>query len=143
MKGEPLPNSDHIARYCKPMCVPDGEIQATAFMIRQNDENLSVNWLEYLNCSSRENEVSEIRNIYSSKLKVSTKARVAILNVGQVKQKIFTDSEDRRNIEILHDPKIDDPPDPSHSGIYNLRPDDELIAELIRETVLESYPVRI
>ena len=29
--------------------------------------------------------------------------------------------------------------DPSHSGIYNLKDDDKLIAELILKTVRETY----
>jgi hypothetical protein len=95
--------------------------------------------LEFLNCSSREDEINVIRNIYASKLKIGAKAKIAVLNVGNVCNKVLTESEDRRNLEILHDPE---PSDPSHSGIYNLKHNDELIAELICETVLESYPAR-
>jgi len=144
MRGDNLPESDHIARYCKPTTqAPDGQIQATAFMLKSDDKSLSVHWLEYLNCASRGHEITEIRNIYSSIFnRVAAKAKIAILNVGEVREKILTESEDRRNLEILHDPIEDEPSDPSHSGIYNLKPDDELIAELILETVLEDYPAR-
>jgi len=143
MKGDPLPDSNYIARYCKPTQAPNGQIQATAFMLRSGGESLSVNWLEYLNCSSREHEISEIRNIYPSTFRrVGANAKIAVLNVGEVRGKVLTESEDRRNLEVLHDPKEDEPSDPSHSGIYNLKPDDELIAELILETVLEDYPAR-
>ena len=41
-----------------------------------------------------------------------------------------------------HDPILDDHPDPSHSGIYNLKSDDEFITELILETLLEDYAAR-
>lgn len=143
MRGDPLPDSNHIARYCKPTQAPDGQIQATAFMLRSAEESLSVNWLECLNCSSREHEITEIRNIYASTFnRVGANAKIAVLNVGEVREKVLTESEDRRNLEVLHDPKEDEPPDPSHSGIYNLKPDDELIAELILETVLEEYSAR-
>jgi len=146
MRGDNLPESDHIARYCKPTTqAPDGQIQASAFMLKSDsdEKSLSVHWLEYLNGSSRENEISEIRNIYASIFnRVSAKAKIAVLNVGEVRGKVLTESEDRRNLEVLHDPKEDEPSDPSHSGIYNLKPDDELIAELILETVLEDYPAR-
>jgi len=143
MKGDPLPDSNHIARYCKPTQAPNGQIQATAFMLRSGEESLSVNWLECLNCSSREHEIPEIRNIYASIFRrVGANAKIAVLNVGEVRGKVLTESEDRRNLEVLHDPKEDEPSDPSHSGIYNLKPDDELIAELILETVLEDYPAR-
>ena len=67
MRGDPLPDSNHIARYCKPTQAPDGQIQATAFMLKSPEgspeESLSVNWLECLNCSRREHEITEIRNI--------------------------------------------------------------------------------
>ena len=68
--------------------------------------------------------------------------KIAIINVGEVRERVLTESEDRRNLEVLHDPIEDDPPDPSHSEIYNLTQDDELIAELILETVHEAYPAR-
>jgi hypothetical protein len=143
MKGDKIPDPDHIARFCKPMQVSEGQIQATAFMLRSDEEYLSVNWLEYLNCSSRDQEIKEIRNIYSEKLTVGKSAKIAIQNVGEVREKVLTESPDKRNIEVLHTPIENDVNDPSHSGIYNLRQDDELIAELILETVLETHPARL
>ena len=139
MKGDKIPDQHHIARYCKPTQVEDGQIQATAFMLRTGEESLSVNWLEFLNCSSRESEITEIRNLYSSKLSVGVRAKIAVLNVGEVRQKVLTESPDGRNLEVIHDPLIDDP---SHSGIYNLKQDGELIAELILETDREVYSAR-
>ena len=67
---------------------------------------------------------------------------MASINVGEVRERVITETEDRRNLEILHDPIEDDPPDPSHSEIYNLKQADEMIAELILETVQEVYPAR-
>ena len=142
MRGDKIPDPDHIARFCRPMQAPEGQIQATAFMLRSDEEYLSVNWLEYLDCSSRDQEINEIRNIYSEKLNVGKSAKIAFLNVGEIHEKVFTESPDKRNIEVLHDPIVNDIPDPSHSGIYNLKQDDELIAELILETVHEVYPAR-
>ncbi|MBE7445517.1 MAG: hypothetical protein HS132_09815 [Planctomycetia bacterium] len=139
MKSDKIPDQNHIARYCKPTQVSDGRIQATAFMLRVGEESLSVNWLEFLNCSSRESEITEVRKIYSKKLNIGLHAKIAILNVGEVRQKVLTESPDGRNLEVIHDPLIDDP---SHSGIYNLKQDDELIAELILETVHEAHSAR-
>lgn len=137
MKGDKIPDQNHIARHCKPMQVSNGQIQAGAFMLRTGEESLSINWLEFLNCSSRESEITEIRNIYSAKLSIGARAKIAVLNVGEVREKVLKESQDRRNLEVLHNPENDDP---SHGGIYNLKQDDELIAELILETVRESYP---
>jgi len=140
MKGETIPDENHIARFCRPMQAPEGQIQATAFMLRAGEENLSVNWLEFLNCSSRESEITKIRTIYSETfLSVGARAKIAVLNVGEVRKKVLTESPDGRNLEVLHDPLMNDS---SHSGIYNLKQDDELIAELILETVRDSYSAR-
>lgn len=142
MKGDQVPGPHHIARFCRPLQVADEKIQATAFMLRPDEEYLSVNWLEFLDCSSRDSEINEVRKIYSVKLSVGASAKLAVLNVGEVREKVLTESPDRRRIEVLHDPIEDDVSDPSHSGIYNLKEDDELIAELILETVLDTYPAR-
>ena len=142
MKGDQIPDTDHIARFCRPMQAPEGQIQATAFMLRLNEKSLSVNWLEFLNCSSRDHEINEIRNIYFGKFTIGAHAKIAVLNVGEVREKVLTESPDKRNIEVLHEPIENDVYEPSHSGIYNLKQDDELIAELILETVHEVCPAR-
>jgi hypothetical protein len=141
MNGNRIPDRDHIARYCssKNISEKDGNIQATAFMLRPDENCLSVNWLEYLNCPDRKSEIAEIQRIYSIKLKVGSQAKIAVLNVGKVCIKVFEESTDHRTLDILHDPLGNDP---SHSGIYNLKQNDELIAELIRETKHEKYPAR-
>jgi hypothetical protein len=140
MEADRIPGQNHIARYCKPTQVQDEQVAATAFMLRKGEKCLSVNWLEFLNRPNRENELTELRRIYSAKpLQVGAKGKIAILNVGEVCEKVRKESPDSRNLDILHDPE---PNDPSHSGIYNLREDDELIAELIREAIRETYPAR-
>lgn len=142
MKDDPIPDTDHIARLCQPKTIEDGQIQGSAFMLKldKGEEGLSVNWLEFFNCSSREYEIDEIRNVYSLKFnRIGLRAKIAIINVGEVREKVLTKTEDRRNLEVLHDPKEDDP---SHSEIYNTTPDDILIAEMILETVHEAYPAR-
>jgi len=141
MKGDKIPDQDHVARYCSPIHAPGGEIQATAFMLRQSDTSLSVNWLEYFQCSSRLRVIAELRKAYSAKkLTIKVDGRIAVLNVGEVCSKVLTESPDRRKLKVIHGPKENDP---SHSGIYNLRyNDDMLIAETILETILEVYPAR-
>ncbi|MGB7293745.1 MAG: hypothetical protein WBD99_16365 [Thermodesulfobacteriota bacterium] len=141
MKGDTIPDNDHIARLCHNKHVADEQIQATAFQLRQNEDALSANWLEFLSCSSRQSEIVEIRKIYSETFSsLGTRAKIAVLNVGEVREKVLTESPDKRELEVLHDPLVRDP---SHSGIYNLKQDDELIAELILEAVRETYPARI
>ena len=141
MKGQVVPDSDHVARYCKASTVEGGEVQATAFMLREGEAYLSVNWLEDLNCSDRRSEVSALQDLYSRKLSVGTMARIAILNVGAFRTKVAQESPDIRRLRVLHEPII--PEDPSHAGIYDISSDDEIIAELIAQSVLEKHPVRV
>lgn len=145
MKGDTVPDNDHIARLCLKKHVEDDEIQATAFHLRPTDVFLSVNWLEYLKCSNRDREIMEIQKVYSAKLKIKPPAKIAVLNVGEVREKVRTGSQDERNLEVLHEPLpgLSHPEivDPSHSGIYNLKQNDEIrIGELILQTVRDSYP---
>jgi hypothetical protein len=139
MRGDVIPDKNHISRYCKATQVADGQVQSTAFMLRAGKESLSVNWLEFLKCSSRDGEIGELQRISASKLSVGARAKIAVLNVGEVRKKVRRESPDGRNINVLHDPEAQDP---SHSGIYDLKQDDELIAELIREIIRETYPAR-
>jgi hypothetical protein len=144
MKGDIIPDEDHIARYCKPSKISeDGQIEFGAFMLRKDEKGLSVDWLEFLKCSSREDEIIEMRKIYPLRLTVGAKAKIAVLNVGEVCKKVQTESLDKRILKVIHEPLINDPLviDP-HSEIYNLKQDDELIAELILEIVREGYPAR-
>ncbi len=146
MKGDQIPDEDHVARLCAYSKLADGLPQPTAFMLRRDrpgcppEESLSVNWLEYLNCPNRNSEIAEIRKIYRETFDVGAQARIAVLNVGEVREKVKTESPDRRILQVLHDPN--EPNDLSHSGIYNLRQNDHVIAELIAETVCGIYHAR-
>ncbi|MCI0559949.1 MAG: hypothetical protein MN733_15770 [Nitrososphaera sp.] len=146
MKGDPVPNTDHISRYGGGAHIkPDGTVSGTAFRLRerlgQPERYLSVNWLEYLNKSERAAEIAEIRTIFAAKFKrVGSQAKIAVLNIGELRDYVFQNSEDNRDLQVLHEP--DEPEDPSHSGVHNLRLDDNLIADLIAQTVQEIYPAR-
>jgi hypothetical protein len=140
MKGQAIPDSDHVGRYCKASTVENGEISATAFMMRETEEYLSVNWLEELKSPSRASQIRDLQELYTKKLKVGATARIAILNVGTLRSKVERESPDSRLLRVLHEPE--EPDDPSHAGIYEIPHDDEIIAELIAQVVLEKYPAR-
>jgi hypothetical protein len=142
MKGQSIPDSDHLARHCSTSTAPDGEVQATAFMLRKGEEYLSVNWLEELNCPDRASEVGALQAVYARKMtRVSAGARIAILNVGTLQAEVKNESPDRLQLRILHEPII--PEDPSHAGIYDIPYDNrEIVAELIAQVVLEIHPAR-
>jgi hypothetical protein len=140
MKGQVIPDSDHVGRYCKASTVENGEISAAAFMMRETEEYLSVNWLEVLKSPSRASQIRDLQELYTKKLKVGATARIAILNVGTLRSKVERESPDSRLLRVLHEPE--EPDDPSHAGIYEIPHDDEIIAELIAQVVLEKYPAR-
>ncbi|MBI2231658.1 MAG: hypothetical protein HYU46_21485 [Deltaproteobacteria bacterium] len=141
MKDQPIPDSDHVARHCKTSTVEGDEIMATAFMLREGEEALSVNWLEELKCSDRASEVRELQDLYARKMtRVGAGARIAILNVETLQTEVENESPDRRLLRVLHEPELDDP---SHAGIYGIPYDDrEIVAELIARVVLEIHPAR-
>jgi hypothetical protein len=107
--------------------------------MRPIDESLSVNWLEYFKLNNREEEISKIQKLYGGKFRnISPNARIVVINVGEARNKVLLESEDGRNLKFKHDRSIGDP---SHSGIYNLNPDNEMIAELILSVVDQEHHV--
>lgn len=120
MSGPPVPDSDHIARFCPPHTVANGSVQAPAFLLRLGETELSVNWLEKLGCASRAEEIESLQKIFGKKLTVRAKARLTVLkNVETIRTTIEQTSSDRRKITINHEPEA--PDDLSHSCIYGLR----------------------
>ncbi|MBI4525530.1 MAG: hypothetical protein HY695_17150 [Deltaproteobacteria bacterium] len=141
MKGQAIPDPDHVGRYCKASTVENGEISAAAFMIRETEEYLSVNWLEELKHPDRASQIRDLQNLYAMKFnRVGATARIAILNVGMLRSKVASESPDGRLLRVLHEPL--EPGDPSHAGIYELFHDDEIIAELIAQVVVEKHSAR-
>lgn len=139
MKGDVIPDPEHVARYCGASTVDNDKIQATAFMLSERHEYLSVNWLEALGGPDRASQVRDLQKLYVTKLKVGAKARIAIFNVGTVRTKVESESSDRRLLRVLHEPE---PDDSSHSAIYGIPYDDDLVAELIAQVVQEDHPAR-
>ncbi|MCK4604205.1 MAG: hypothetical protein KAU41_05825, partial [Deltaproteobacteria bacterium] len=93
MKGDPLPDQDHISRYCSGIRITeDGRVTAAAFQLRTVDEYLSVNWLEFLGQPNREAEIKVIRGILDSKISLGAKAKIAVLNVGKMRDYIRQNS---------------------------------------------------
>ena len=140
MKGDPLPSSDNVARYCKFKTLSEtGQPMGTAFILRKDDriveEYLSVSWLEYFGKSEIEELLQEVREHIS--LTASNKAKYAILNVGDTINHVNENSE--RKITITHEPSNSDP---SHSGIRGYSYEDEMIGDLIAEKVVSTHPAK-
>lgn len=141
MKGERVPEQNHVSRYCSATrCTESGGVTGAAFQLRAQDGFLSVNWLEFLQLSNRDEEINEIRKVLSSKLRrVGTKSKIAVLNVGELIAYVRIKSPDRRELSVLHEPEATDP---SHSGVYGYSFDDDMIADLIAQIVSRIYPAK-
>ena len=114
MRNEPLPDEHHVARYCKPSSVEDGLPSAEAFTLKQDEEYLSVNWLEYFNAPDLTAAVERVREAFRNKsYQVRRNARFAVLNVEAAKRAVHKATESMPAIKHL--PTRDDP---SHTGIF-------------------------
>jgi hypothetical protein len=137
MKGDEIPKKDCVARLCKPSTIENQRILAAAFMLRLDEESLSVNWLEKLD-STRSTAIDKLRRIYASKFPggIKVSAKIAVVNVGEVLNKIEEELGAEHIIKILHNPTVTDE---SHAGIYNIEADNHLIiAELISSAIQED-----
>jgi len=135
MKGDQLPAGDHVARFCARKYSSESEgVDPGAFMLRKDENHLSVQWLEYLKKAGRQEEIDEVREIFAKHLKIKPPAKIAVLNVGKTCEHVAWESEYR--IRILHQP---DEAAEAHSGIFGTEQDAELIAELITENIQEIH----
>ena len=143
MRGDVVPDSDHVSRLCGGSHIEDGVIQAGAFLLGGGHSYLSVNWLEHLGLNDRASEIAEMQRVMATKRKVGATALLAVAAVGEMRTFVQSESGDTRELRVLHEPE-DTPskPDPSHSGIHNLRHDDLTIAVLLSRIFSESYPAR-
>ena len=123
--NDPLPDSDHVLRYCSPRHVNEGIIHGSAFRIRPGEEYLSVNWMEYFGKSaSVEEQTDGIRTaLIKKKFQLKSDGRFARLHVGTVKEVI-------QNAEVK---RVPGPKDPSHAGIYPGRQDNREATLELRE----------
>jgi hypothetical protein len=139
MKGDPVPDADHVSRLCGGSHIDDGVVQAGAFLLAPGHAFLSVNWLEHLGLNDRAAEV--VQRVLATKRKVGATARLAVAVVGEIRTLVRNESDDARVLRVLHEPE-ETPPDPSHAGIHNLRHDGLAIAVLLSRAFSELHPSR-
>ena len=142
MKGAPVPDGDHIARLCSGARLDEnGNVTGACFRLRPQEAFLSVNWLELLSPDDRTAQLAGVRQaLIGKKMSLGARAKLAVLSVGEVRGYVLRESPDARELRVLHEPE--EPNDPSHTAIFDLEPDGDLIADLIAEVVGESYPAR-
>ena len=115
--NQPLPNEDHISRYCKPSSIDERGIpMSAAFGLRQGEDYLSVNWLEYFGETDLSAAVERVREVFRSKdFQVRPNGRFAVLNVGAAK--IAVHEAAKRALSIDHLPSVTTSPTPVFSDM--------------------------
>lgn len=139
MNVQVIPNEDNIVRYVPPskISVKNGKriLLNDAFLPREDhppgtgpEKYVSVDWLEYFREGNLRQKLDQIREILLQVRRfkrISAESKFAIVRVQIVK-----DAGTAFNRSILVQTR-GNPHDPSHSGIYGLTPEDDIITQEI------------
>lgn len=136
--GSKVPDSDHIARYCKPGTLNENKIPTgDSFRLRSNEPSLSVNWLEFLDANNRNNAIKKLRQCFAQKgFAVKVSGKFAVLNVDTIVT--YVHNECGCLLEVIHEGGKD----PSHCGVYNIPVSEDkamLVGELMAEKICALY----
>ena len=165
MTGEQIQNRDNVARYCPPGTISNGQPTQASFLPRRKkkppENDVSSQWLEYFRASDLDSGIECVRS--SLRLKLSRKARIAVLNVGEAKQAF----KDKRNgemgvggvqtareqvvLSVTHDPRCGNPAHASIKTLIESQPDQWLpeqdermaisLASVVRHVAEAKQPV--
>ena len=147
MKGDELPNDGHVVRYVKPTLVDEEVVDGSAFVLRENENGLSVNWLEAFADAEQHVQLNEVRRLF--RLNLSANGRFAKLKVGETKQRVSANAEEAgislaltiNEAPLPHTEEFE--ADPSHAEIIGVPPGHSdqamLIGDLIAECII--YPL--
>lgn len=137
MSNTHLPDNDHIVRYC---FKDNGgsSITGAHFQARKRDNgSLSVNWLECMSQEQRASQIQTVKDFYRSKFSSpKSEDKIAVLNVKETIDYVHHNDPNNKIIKIIHRKTKNDP---CHCGVEDLALDDDLIFELLAQTVKEQY----
>lgn len=118
----------------------DGEtVDGSAFRVRPVDaDGLSGNWPEYFAGKSLAEALVEIRKAYAAKGRtITAQSKFAILSVGGTKRSLM--ERGGWALDFVHTPER---LDPSHASITGYDPVDDIITDIIAQTVIQLLPGR-
>ena len=112
-EGDPLPDDDEIARYCKPSEYDHNNHspKVGAFVRRPNEDDLSVNRLQFFSGRSREGAVDCVQREVGSRFGLKPTGRFVVLGVVAIKIAVLKRG---CGVAIIYTPK---PCRPSHSSM--------------------------
>lgn len=106
--------------------------------LKEDHPHLSVNWLDFFRDQSRDEQVQKIREILASKMKVRGKARLALIRVSEIHNKV---REIERSVRVLHWPDVA-ANDESHAGIFDVEQDPDVIAQALSRAACEMVSAK-
>lgn len=105
-----IPGEHRVARYCKPETCKGGRVWHTAFVLREGESGLSVQWVERLE-GERQGQMDRIRQeMTSTGYGLARNGRFAVLQVSAVKKNVSA------ALRVEHCPVKNNP---SHAEILN------------------------
>ena len=139
MTNNDIPDNNNVARYCSPRTINEDNMPTTsAFSIRDGEEYLSVNWLEYFGKLNMSESITQLQKIFSTlDYGIKKDGRFAVLMVKDIKTVISAVSHIP---QIKHIPMQDND---SHAGIYikiNEYTVAQVLARLIKNHPENVYP---
>jgi hypothetical protein len=138
MTSQPIPNEDHISRYVSPTRIYESQagvrrVDDKVFLPRRDyppgtgpEEYVSVDWMEYFLGDFR-TRLDQIRDLLQVRFRrrLPDDSAFATIRVGLVKE---VGLKNQRPLVLQ---TAGNPNDPSHSGIYGLTPEDDIIGKEI------------
>ena len=127
-----IPDTDNVVRYLGGTKI-DGEIVlGEGFRLPAENptrDRLSINWLDYFEGLSKDEQVSEVRRL--STLKVGPKGRWVELNVGKTREHL------RAELDALRFVSSPTCKDPSHGDIVGLPGAESPMASLVGDMIAQ------
>lgn len=142
--GPPIPDANHLARYCRPATFDDdGNPTYAAFLLRAatasrpGDEYLSAFLLEVLIGTTLEERLDDLqRELQAHRFLIPAKTgKHGVLNVGRTRTVVNSRIADKRWIRIT----VEQPPF-FHAGIHDTASDEENVAKAIFDSALSYHP---
>ncbi len=136
---------DHnVIRYVGLTGLRDGRVDGSQFCRVPDEDGLSVNWLEYFDYPTKEQQISGVRSVIHRTL--GRNAVFAELNVGDVKRYLRDELPAIHFVNTPAQPNCRFPdPDPTHCDILGLPPAEAhdtalLIGDMIAKRVRALHP---
>lgn len=136
-----IPGDNHVVRHVgRDKMLSDGRISGQAFRRKDEEEYMSVNWVEYFGLISHIAAIQKIEQAYLNKGRtVNKSSKFAVINIDRMTECV--NKEAHITLHVKHEGTS---PDPSHSGVFNMPKEDTTIGNLIAQIIDKDaiYPAQ-